>query len=281
MNRFTLSAVVLLVLTNAFVLAGVAYNRSGAPLFNIELTERELDLRSYYRRDRENSGTTLTLMWQTLNTETNGDYFYTYRQNPPWLDESKLAELGFDLERLKRQRENHNYRSSDYTVEAYLVFEYQGETYKKNIRNAEQRLANLRIRLSASPEDQVQTERLKIFEREVRKLKHSHSRLYAIDAGPDKELLLEKYAGKSNHLLLRGKIGVWWQIDNFQGYIRQVLSEQIHVPLPHSRFFSNLKGASIRHASGENEILPRYKVMLNFGQRLEPWVESVAPYSTQ
>ena len=44
MRKLIIASVVLLLLTNVVVLAGVAYNRSGAPLISIELTERELPI---------------------------------------------------------------------------------------------------------------------------------------------------------------------------------------------------------------------------------------------
>ena len=64
MRKLLLSAVVLLLLTNVVVLAGVAYNRAGEPVVSLELTERELTLVRSYRRTDENSGTALSLQWQ-------------------------------------------------------------------------------------------------------------------------------------------------------------------------------------------------------------------------
>jgi hypothetical protein len=59
MRKLLIAAVVLLLLANVVVLTGVAYNRSGEPLFSIELTERELPLMQSIGYEEENSGTTL------------------------------------------------------------------------------------------------------------------------------------------------------------------------------------------------------------------------------
>ena len=86
MERLTLLAAAGVVLTaNAFVLAEVASNRSGAPDARVELTGRHLRL---VAAGDENSGVSVRLVWRVPDTAP--DY--------PWLDAAKLAELGYQAD---------------------------------------------------------------------------------------------------------------------------------------------------------------------------------------
>jgi hypothetical protein len=78
----------LILVTNAFVLTGVAYNHSTEPEAVIQLTERELDL-SY--SVEENTGISLRLEWHQPGSGT-----YARVEVPGWLDQAKLESLGFD-----------------------------------------------------------------------------------------------------------------------------------------------------------------------------------------
>lgn len=67
MKRFGLIAgLALILIANVYVLAGVAYNRSGDAAAALELTERELRIQ---RMKKENTGLFLRLMW-------NGNDYY-------------------------------------------------------------------------------------------------------------------------------------------------------------------------------------------------------------
>ena len=83
-RRYLYAALGLLLLVNAVVLVGVARNRSGVPDASLTLSERELPL-SWDFRDRENTGVSLQLNVNFDNEEQQ------------WFNESKLAELGFDI----------------------------------------------------------------------------------------------------------------------------------------------------------------------------------------
>ena len=92
-----ISAIVLIVLTNMVVLAGVAYNRSGEPDAVVQLTERELHWKKHYgMTDKEDTGLYLNLKWNM------GGFPYryppwTFQQENSWLNQEKLQVLGFDI----------------------------------------------------------------------------------------------------------------------------------------------------------------------------------------
>ena len=276
MNRFALAAAALLVITNAYVLGGVAWNRSGEPVSSLTLTERELGLNHYYRGSRENSGISLTLHWRVFDPHEDNEYLYLSGRSPAWLDADRLRELGLDIEDFSQSDRRHRYRADDYATPTILVMEYDGETRQQALRQAETVLAKLRRDGLASPSDQSLANRLDHFEKEVKRLRHQYSRLYVIDAGTDRDELVEKYGARENLLFLKGEVGLMWRNDKPVGYVRRLLNNRIHVPLPHAERLSALSGRAIRHAPPESVTAPRYSVLLNTGQRLEPWVESVS-----
>ena len=265
MRNYTIASVVLLVLTNAIVLAGVAYNRSGEPVLSLELTERELPVRQSFNNNDENSGTTLSLKWQILNQDEDSYYMTTTYGTPEWLDEKKLVELGFDMKELKSDADKYSSRTNSLSAEAILVLEYQGETYDKALSLIKEKIQRLRQQAGDSSGDE-NVNKLENYQKRLTRLEKSQSRLFVIDAGLDQQTLLKKYAGKNKYLLVRGEIGLRWSDDVISGRIRQLYISQIHVPLPISEQLAGI-------TDGE-----AYSVRLNIGKRLEPWIESVSGF---
>jgi len=55
-----------------------------------------------------------------------------------------------------------------------------------------------------------------------------------------------------------------------------VYIQQVHVPLPLSEQLMTLTNGEAYASNRDDSIPPRYKVRLNIGKRLEPWIESAA-----
>ncbi|MDX2494371.1 MAG: DUF4824 family protein, partial [Desulfuromusa sp.] len=89
-----LLGLLLLLLTNVAILAGVAANRSGNPETQVVLTEREVQIP--YRSQKENSGLALHLNWRVGGVGDGGGFSSRWN-SPPWFDIAKLKELGFLL----------------------------------------------------------------------------------------------------------------------------------------------------------------------------------------
>lgn len=275
MRKLILASVFLLLLTNVVVLAGIAYNRSGDPLQSLELTERELPIRQSFNSKEENSGTTLSLQWQIFDPDEDPKYLLTRYGSPIWLDDEKLTELGFDMKEFKSDTDKYRHRASQLATEAVLVLEYQGENYHKALALAESKVDRLRQSAADDPDDNELVDELNDYEELLTQFKVSRTRLYVIDAGLDKQALMQKYAGKNNCLLARGEIGLRWNEDEVSGRIRQLYIQQVHVPLPLSERLITLASGEDYSSYNSNPIPPRYKVRLNIGKRLEPWIESV------
>ena len=274
MRKLLLASVVLLLLTNVVVLAGIAYNRSGEPVLSIELTERELPLMTSAGFEDENSGTSLLLRWQIFVPEKGSDYVYHTYSTPDWLDNAKLTELGFDIQEFKSDTDKYQYKTSHLSREVVLVLEYQGDTYRKSVALAKERVALLAQDAADLPADDDMRKKLGDAEKQLAYIQTSRTRLHVIDAGVDKEALIQQYADKENVLLVRGEIGLKWNQGIVSGRIRQIFLKYLHVPLP-------LSEQLVVYANGETysahdqHMTPRYRVRLNIGKRLEPWIESV------
>ena len=262
MPKLLITSVGLLLLTNIVVLAGVAYNRSGEPLISIELTERELPIMQSYNSREENSGTMMSLRWQILDPDEDIKYVSTTYGTPAWLDDDKLIELGFDIAELNSDADKYQYKTGHFSRKAILVLEYQGESYQKALKLAEGNL------------ESAYADELEDYENQLAQLKISRTHLYVVDAGQDRDLLIQKYADKGNYLLVRGEIGLRWSGDIVYGRIRQLYLNQVHVPLPLSEQLISMDNGET-YSPYNNLTPPRYKVRLNIGKRLEPWIKSI------
>ncbi len=277
MRKLMLTSVLLLLLTNIVVLAGVAYNRSGEPLLTLELSERELPLMYSASSKEENSGTTLSLRWQILDPEEAPEYFSTTYGTPAWLDHDKLTELGFDIKEFENNVDKYQYNTGHLTREAILVLEYQGDSYQKALALMAEKVEKHRQKVLDLSDDVDLMKELDDFEKQLTELKVSRTRLYVIDAGLDEEILMQKYANNKNYLLARGEIGLRWNQAVVSGRIRQLYLKQVHVPLPLSQKLVSLADGQT-YSTYNNQAPPSYKVQLNIGKRIEPWIESVKRY---
>lgn len=275
MRKFIVASVFLLLLTNIVVLAGVAYNRSGDPLLTIELTERELPIVVSASSKDENSGTTLSLKWHILSSDKDPEYLSTTYGSSAWLDDVKLTELGFDMKKFKSEPDKYRHRTSHLATEAVLVLEYQGDAYLKALAFVKEKEEQLRLMVAEYPGDERLANDLNNYVEQLTRLKVTQSRLYVVDAGLDVQALIDKYAGNNNYLLARGEIGLGWNEDDVSGRISQLYIWQVHVPMPLSEQLVTLANGEAYASNRNSSIPPRYKVRLNIGKRLEPWIESV------
>ena len=118
---------VLIILTNAIVLAGVAYNRSGEPDAMVQLSERELQWQKNWERSgKEDSGLYLTLQWSMTGYY---EYGREYREDS-WLNQQKLAELGFDTSFPLNDKRSSSYYNRQLSRQAYVVLEFNGLAYE-------------------------------------------------------------------------------------------------------------------------------------------------------
>jgi hypothetical protein len=273
----------LLLVTNAFVLTGVAYNRSTEPEAVIQLTERESNL-SY--SVEENTGIALQLAWHQQQYRN-----YTRIHKPEWFDQAKLESLGFDCSTpLTDPEADWRYRKA-LPREAYVVLEYEGKGWQYLLATKEQDLEHIAHQIERGERS---PEVLKNAREELERLRKTGSRLVAVDTGLDPSRLRQLYPDRHRFIVLPAAVSLQYVPQTtdkagtnpayLYGRISELPRPQIHVPLAHRSLLEKIRkeeqaagrtGPSRRHWEKDHE--PRYSVVINYGKRREPWIIDVLP----
>ncbi|MEN8258522.1 MAG: DUF4824 family protein [Thermodesulfobacteriota bacterium] len=261
-----LTALALLLATNAFVLAGAAYNRGGEPQSLINLTERELSLP--YRLQEENSGLSLALEWRTLGRDKKSDS-YSGWGSPAWFNEEKLRELGFSDKELAEE----DFVRRPLPKKAFIVLELDGKAYQEARSRAQLYLEQEEAKTEADEQE------IKWARERLRKERLIESRLFAVDAGLDPERLRQKYPDTSHFLIGPGQVTASAVYNDrakekYHGSISGLSVENIHVPLGQRQIF--LKFLQDDTLEDNDSSGPRYQITLAYGKRFEPWIESAS-----
>jgi hypothetical protein len=268
------AAVGLLIVSNAFVLAHVAMNRSGEPDSEMELNARELQ---YTGSRTDDSSVILMLRWQNTAPE--------YLTGPPmddpgWFDQKKLEELDFDLsvpaDSKKADRLYQNLRSR----EAFVALEFEGPAWEQWLKDRDSQIQ----RESQYAPQVTAPDRLEI-ERQT------SSRLVSIDVARDPAELRRKYPDRKRVMILpalvRAKLEPARRASSaaplrpayLRGAITRIAIESINVPEPISRQFDGQSYYSPYTYDGKQVKIqpPTYAVTLRVGSKYEPWVVDVKP----
>lgn len=242
----------LIVLTNAVVLGGVAYNRSGEPQSRLQLSERELsrDI-SLLQDDSENSSLVLRLDHEVADG---------------WVTAEKLRSLGFtvwrdgELERFGERME----------VEGLVVLELDGPAYQAAQVAARTALVDAQ-QAEQLWKDRNSQEALKAAQNTLERLQTKGTRLYVVDAGTDAVALRQRYPDPARYALVRTSL--WYYVhysslsDERNGYGLQVDRLAVSVPNQHRAAFDAWL------SRGSDKVRDkRVRVDLAFGQRFEPWI---------
>ena len=274
-----LAGIGLIIVTNAIVLAGVSYNRSGVPEATITLTERELSLPYRYLGKDENSGIHLRL---THRSRDSGYFSRDYKQSEilDWFNKEKLAALGFDVSQPVNgdMEERHYQRLSE--KEVFLVLEYNGTAYQAVLEAAQKQVDDLLAEQSTAQNNGKKNKNHKLSraENNLSREKTSASRLFVIDAGLDRDALRKKYANRTKYLLMKGLVKA--RITNnragdeprLTGYIKSLSNKTVHVPLQHHEVLEATVAEGTHRKQNDP---PRFEATINIGQRLDPWLVAV------
>jgi len=262
-----LVAFIVILITNAIAWGAAYYNRSGTSEATMVLSEREL--RPVIRD--ENSGVSLRLL---VNSE-----------QPQWLDAGKLRELGFPEMPEKYSEEDWHYRfDAPRSRPVFLVLEYEGTAYEK-------RLKTLKDKLEKPSDNKEEKESssscIDRAQRQLEDAQNCESRLYAIDAGPNEEALRRRYPDTRRYLIVHGSVTPWYDHSRdektyfLMGRINGVSISTINVPRQWNGLFTQTESSyrspyryGYSDACREGKERLRYQVTVNYGKRLEPWVDS-------
>ena len=268
MNRWTkyslIAGVGLIVVVNAIVLGGVAYNRSSEPESALRLSERELaaPMRGY--GNKENSGIALALNWRVLPAETHdakkNAWAYAYNGgSPDWLNPTKMLALGFERSPISQSPDRQSRTRLPQSRDVLLVLELDGAAYQAALARA--------VRFSEVASAQEKEQASDVLKRE----KDENSRLFVVDAGLDVAALRAQYPDRSRYAIVHGQVRPNWTVEKDSavpaGFITDVSANSLNVPLEWRHVFD---GVFAVRRDGQTSV--RYTVDVMFGQRLEPWI---------
>ena len=267
-------ALALLLVVNAAVLLGVAWNRAGEPDASLRLTERELPLLHRYGRLREDSGLALRLVFNQAEAPHD------------WLDEAKLRALGFSLDAYRGFAEPAAWEPGRSALprRGYLVLEFDGLAWQAMLARRAQEVAELESSLASG---QATVEQLERARDDLGRLRQGASRLVPVDAGRDAAALRRLYPDRARYIVVAAEMRMRFERPSpsaerlvVKGWIGRVLPDVIHVPLPHRAALESVLGDAAwdtGRLQRTDEQAPRYAVTLNFGARHEPWIADIGP----
>ena len=187
----------------------------------------------------------LSPAWHHTDDENSGVTLRFNYYGQCELEQAKLEELGFDTRRAMSDPSDGRLLRRD----VVLALEYAGPAWENWLQGLE--------KLPGSSEQSTKMQR------------ETASRLFVVDAAARPEPLWKKYPDRQKYLIVRG-VATAYMIEydprtyqrvpkHLELSVAQVLPSEIHVPLPHSSAFP------AKH----------YTVVLNYGQRFEPWIANV------
>lgn len=276
-SSLLLAGAALVVLTNAVALGGVAWNRSGEPESELKLDMRELRVtRGGF--NRESNGVLLNLVWRAparddreLQTWDSG---YGGGQ-PPWLDDAKLAELGFVLPDIKTYADLQRRRGND--REVLLVLELDGPARLARLEQVQAKAAEQIAKAAEQAPEQAKRS-IEQAQKWLQREESEFSRLFAVDAGLDLDTLRQRYPDRRHYAIVRARVSSSYerkgQDVEMRGWLKGIASNTLNVPY---EYRSQLAAVDNGHSLRDNahDELKGAQVTVAFGSRLEPWIVAI------
>jgi hypothetical protein len=270
----------ILFVVNAIALGGAAWNRSQIES-QLRLGERELRAPYAWQGDSEDSGVSLALNWRARPAPRSEELAYLmpysyYGADPGWLDDAKLAALGFNITPPAAGAEDREWRRRVRPVT--LVLELDGPAYAESLALAGKDAAEAKAKAAATPTDKSLATAAKEAGDALREEQTKASRLFAVDAGLDRDQLRAKYPDRQRYVLVSALIQTYWHKDKQErwevsGNIQQLLIPQIHLSRAQATALAPVTRRNDISAYGDTTSAP-FEVELAFGRRLEPWLVS-------
>lgn len=271
---------VLLLGTNAIVLALVAANRGGEPEAVLSLSERELERPWSWRgRGGENSGLALALRWRVTPPPPrdasdrmieDAGTAWMFGGPAGWLDAAKMSELGF-------APSPSGFSGRPRARQVFVVLELDGPAKAAASQRADAHLAAQVALRDSNPGQREFAERAKRAEEWRDAEWRSASRLFAIDAGLDAVALRARHPDRARHAIVAGTVRPSWPNPGgkapIYGFIEQIGAATLNVPLA---LRAAIPAAALEHhrpAGTPDE--PGFVAEVAFGQRLEPWIRAL------
>jgi hypothetical protein len=269
-SRVLWSGLALLLGTNAVVLAGALYNRSGEREATLRLSQRELDLPYRWGFERENSGISLELRWRLPVSTTDPDALHG--EGTPWLDKAKLSELGFDSSPALYTPDVARRYAKQLPREVLLVLELDGAAYRAALQRAEQRVKRAGERAAANAGLPETKSALDSATGALEDERYRNSRLFVVDAGRDAAALRTRYSDRSRYVIAPGVVRLSTRRHGSDavpfGYVSSLSVSAVNVPAAYRAPFASAYKESTDGAPAAG----KYEAVVAFGKKLEPWI---------
>lgn len=275
----TLAAGALLILlANAVALTGVYLNRSGEPESRLVLSQRELSLPWDWHGGMENSGLALGLAWR-VGAAQGSEYYGGYGFSggtPEWLDEARMAALGFDTRGWASDDGTRRRFERALPRDVLLVLELAGPSWQRALERARENAARHEAARLANADSKEFIAKAKHAQEQLEREETVGSRLFAIDAGLDRAALRARYPDRSRYLILKATVRPQVvsadKARRVGGYVSGLGVSQINVPFALRPALE--PALRNRNRTAKEPAIP-FEATVAFGQRLEPWLESV------
>jgi len=264
----------LILLTNAVALLGVYWNRSGVPESTLTLTQRELQQPYDWGMNRENSGMSLRIHWRVHTGENYWPGSYSGGQ-PLWLDQAKMASLGFDVTATAGKHDDFRWSSRQLGKEVLLVLEQDGPAWQQALQSAQQYAEEQDAKLAAFPIDEQMKENTKRAHEVTTMEAQENSRLFAIDAGLNLTELRVLYPDRNRYAIVRAQVRPSYVRDDpskIAGYIDRISIDEVNVPYEYHTAFEE----KVRQIPRQSSTRHVFEAGVAFGQRLEPWLIGIS-----
>jgi hypothetical protein len=186
-----------------------------------------------------------------------------------------MAELGFDVQRARREDARREKYADQSEREVLVVLELAGSAWQHALEHARLRVARQESLRQASPGARELVEAEKRARDHLVREQTQHSRLFAIDAGTDLASLRAKYPDRSRYLILEGHVRLKrTSIDDtpvITGYLEKLSVGEINVPHALRGVFDAMPPRTVD--PGQQK--PQFTATVAVGKRLEPWIEKV------
>lgn len=241
-------------LTNVAALTLGALNRSGTPDAEVTLTERELRL----ERQSDSTATALRLM-----------FVQRFDREGEWLTCPKLERLGVSCAPPPPGTDMGRWYARQPERPAYVALEYDGPAWHAYREAEKRRLQEARRTYQAAAPDDSES------------LLGGYSRLVAIDADSDPDVLRTRYADPHRYLIVEARVSIYGSSaprgsgpPRLSGTITRLLPSTINVPKSYSSIFASMNGSSYAPSAEQPS---RYWVTLRYGRFHEPWIVNAGP----
>ena len=275
-GKTLLAGLGLLVITNAVALLGAAWNRSGAPESELQLTQRELQV-PYWGISRESSGVSLNLLWRTLPADTKDPGYPGSGGAPHWLDRDKLQSLGFDMTGLVGRAKADARRERPLSQSVLLVLELNGPAYQESLARMRRYALEAEARYAAAPGSDDLKRQSEGARNSASRAENEGTRLFVVDAGTELSALRAKYPDRQHYAIVHGQVRPWvHDSDNgikIEGFVDQISNANVNVPYAYRAAFVGENRMTRNGAAGPNAPVA---ATIAFGKRLEPWVVALS-----